>query len=132
MILWTIQPVEVVEILERDGHFSCKTELSENYEDFRDAYDWIINEMDKRGIARPANTDLPLWAWHTYDWKHKKPDFRTKGLGCRGERCACIEFEIPDEQVLLSDTNIPNPLGTARLIYKNGGQRCPKENNNIY
>lgn len=103
MKLWTIQPPDVVDILERDGIFTCDTKLSENYKDFHDAYVWLVGEMDKRDISRPKNVDLPLWAWHTRDWKHKKPDFRTMGLGRRGERYACIEFKIPDEKVLLSD-----------------------------
>ena len=98
MILWTIQPVEVAEILQRKGEFSCDAVLSDNYEDFSEAYDWLVLEMDKRGIEHPQNIELPLWAWHTHDWKHKKPDLRKKGYGYRGEHYACIEFEIPEGQ----------------------------------
>ena len=105
MVLWTIQPVEVVEILRTEGVFRCDETKSEWYEDFRDAYTWLVGEMDKRNILHPEDLVLPLWAWHTRDWKHKKPDFRTIGLGAPGERYACIEFEIPDELVLLSDYN---------------------------
>ena len=48
-----------------------------------------------------------------------------------------LEVKVPKEipeiiEPKIPLTNIPNPLGTARLIYKNGGQRCPKEDNNIY
>lgn len=114
MKLWTIQPVEIVDILESNGFFSCDTKLSENYDDFRDAYDWIIGEMDRRGIPHPVNVDLPLWAWHTREWQHKKPDFRTRGLGDRGRRYACIEFEIPDEEILLSD------FGAWHLVLNKG------------
>lgn len=81
MRLWTIQPVEVVNILERDGVFTCNPEKSEYYNDFHDAYLWIAAEMDKRNIQHPDGLKLPLWAWHTRDWKHKKPDLRTTGLG---------------------------------------------------
>lgn len=38
MRLWTIQPVEVVNILERDGVFTCDPEKSEYYNAFYDAY----------------------------------------------------------------------------------------------
>ena len=103
MRLWTIQPVCVVDTLNSEGVFRCNTNLSENYKDFHDAYLWLANEMDKRNILHPKDLKLPLWAWHTRNWEHKKPDFRTSGLGCRGERYACIEFEIPDNDVLLSD-----------------------------
>lgn len=105
MKLWTIQPVEIVDVLKHEGVFRCDVNLSENYEDFHEAYTWIVKEMDKRKIYHPAGLELPLWAWHTRNWKHKKPDFRTTGLGCPGERYACIEFEISDEDVLLSDYN---------------------------
>ena len=80
MRLWTIQPVEVVNILERDGVFTCDPEKSEYYNAFYDAYLWIAAEMDKRNIPHPDGIKLPLWAWHTRDWKHKKPDLRTTGL----------------------------------------------------
>lgn len=103
MRLWTIQPPEAIDIIEKTGKFACDTTLSENYQDFHDAYLWLVGEMDKRKIHHPENLQLPLWAWHTFNWKHKKPDFRRAGLGASGEKNVCIEFEIPDSQVLLSD-----------------------------
>ena len=103
MRLWTIQPPEIVDIIENTGKFTCDTALSENYQDFHDAYLWLVKEMDKRNICHPQELQLPLWAWHTFNWKHKKPDFRCMGLGTPGQQYVCIEFEIPDNQVLLSD-----------------------------
>lgn len=103
MILWTIQPPEVIDILQNTGVFTCNTSKSENFDDFHDAYLWIASKMDEHDIYHPTGLTLPLWAWHTRNKKHKKPDFRTIGLGTPGERYACIEFEIPDNQVLLSD-----------------------------
>lgn len=103
MRLWTIQPPEVVDIIEKTGRFSCEKEKSENYRDFHAAYLWLAEQMDARKIYHPEGLILPLWAWHTRDWKHKKPDFRTTGLDTPGKRCVCIEFEIDDSQVLLSD-----------------------------
>lgn len=103
MRLWTVQPLEAVEILERDGVFTCDECLSINWGDFHDAYVWLVDEMDNRNIHHPEGLTLPLWAWHTRNWKHKKPDFRTIGLGCPGHRYVCIEFEIDDKDVLLSD-----------------------------
>lgn len=105
MILWTIQPPEIVNMIENTGQFTCDTSLSENYQDFHNAYLWIADEMDKRKIHHPKDVQLPLWAWHTFNWKHKKPDFRGTGLGTPKHQYACIEFEIPDDQVLLSDHN---------------------------
>lgn len=101
MKLWTVQPVEAINIIEKTGAFTCDETKSDK--DFRKAYEWIAKEMDKRQITHPKDLTLPLWAWHTRDWKHKKPDLRNIGLGTPGEKSVCIEFEIDDLQVLLSD-----------------------------
>lgn len=105
MRLWTIQPLEVIKIIEENGEFTCDTRLSENYEDFHDAYLWLVKQMDKRGIEHPKTLTLPLWAWHTFDKKHMQPNLGCGQLGVPNEKYACIEFEIPDNQVLLSDYN---------------------------
>lgn len=104
MRVWTMQPVKVWEQLERDGVFRCDEKLSVNGEDFKDSYAWMIEQMDKR-IAHPENCTLPIWAWYKYDWKNKKPDLRRTGFGNKGEKSVCIELEIPDDEVLLSDFN---------------------------
>lgn len=102
MRLWTMQPVEILDIIEKEGVFRCNPELSEYGTDFSDAYSWLIQKMDEK-IPRPEGCVLPVWAWHTRYWKHKKPDLRNIGLGMKGEKSVCIEIEIPDEEVLLSD-----------------------------
>lgn len=103
MILWTIQPAEVVNILEQEKRFVCNPKLSENMPELQDAYAWMVKQMDVRGIPHPEGLELPLWAYHTRHGKHKKPDLREKAYATPGQSCVCIEFEIPDEQVLLSD-----------------------------
>ena len=70
MKLWTVQPQEVISIIEKTGEFICDETKSDK--DFRKAYEWIAKEMDKRHIVHPEGLVLPLWAWHTRDWKHKK------------------------------------------------------------
>ena len=59
--------------------------------------------MDMRIGKRPKGVSYPIWAWHTRDWQHKKPDLRNIGLGNKGEKSVCIEIEIPDNEVLLHD-----------------------------
>lgn len=98
MKLWTVQPQEVISIIEKTGEFICDETKSDK--DFRKAYEWIAKEMDKRHIVHPEGLVLPLWAWHTRDWKHKKPDLRNIGLGTPGEKSVCIEFEIDDQLIL--------------------------------
>ena len=106
MRLWTIQPPEVLEIINETGRFICdksKTMYSE-YDQIQRAYKWLIDKMtDPYNIDKPEGVELPIWAWHTWNWKHKKPDFRMSGLGVRGTKYVCIELEIPDNEVLLSD-----------------------------
>ena len=62
--------------------------------------------MNKKGIIKPNNAELPLWAWHTFNGKTKKPDFRRIGLGVPGKKYACIEFEISEKDTLLSDFDL--------------------------
>jgi len=109
MKFWTLQPIRVIEILETKGEFVCdisKSEYCNEYE-FIKAYNWMASKMDGHGILRPEKEiNFPIWAWHTRNWKQKGPDFRCTGLGRRGERMVCIELEIPNFQVLLSDYNL--------------------------
>lgn len=105
MRLWTVQPIEVLEIIKKQGYFVCTPNKSENYKDLKDAYDWLIIQMNQRGILQPKGVSLPIWAWHTYNGNHKQLDLRYSGLGVKGQKCVCIELEIEDNQVLLSDYN---------------------------
>lgn len=102
MKLWTIQPKEVLEIVERKGVFYNSKERSDNWADFKNAYLWMVEEMTKRNILAPENCDLPLWAWHTTDWHHDCPDFEYMNYSNNGNQ-VCLEVEVPDEEVLLSD-----------------------------
>lgn len=103
MRLWTIQPEEVYEILKKDGIFTCNQELAVYGEDFKTPYAWMTKKMDERKIPHPNNLTLPIWAWHTRNWKHKKPDLREAAYDKRGTKAVLLEVEIPDKEVLLSD-----------------------------
>ena len=102
MKLWTIQPPEVLNIINKTGEFACDPSLSENYVDFKNAYEWITHKMNEKNVVCiGTKPTLPLWAWHTYDWKNSCPDLDLVGRTDRPN--LCIEFEMPDNQVLLSD-----------------------------
>ena len=107
MVLWTIQPIEVWEEMSRLGYYVCNPKkamyISDKEVSFKESYDWLISEMEKRIGKRPNGVTYPVWAWHTRDWKYKKPDLRQAGYDTPGTKCVCIEFEIPDNQVVLSD-----------------------------
>ena len=107
MRLWTIQPIEVWEELNKKGYFICNpikaNYISDKEWNFKEAYDWLVGQMEYRIGRRPNGVSYPIWAWHTRDWQHKKPDLRNIGLGNKGEKSVCIEIEIPDNEVLLHD-----------------------------
>ena len=101
MKLWTMQPVEVYDILKRDGIFICDKEKADNIE-FLEAYDWLNKYLEKKD-PKPGNVEYPIWAWFRFNSMEKKPDLRHSCYGRRGQKMVCIEVEIPDEKVLLSD-----------------------------
>ena len=101
MKLWTIQKAEVLEILERDGIYRTNTAACHN-PDLSEAYDWLNTYLEKKDI-KPEGVDYPIWAWFRHDRKEKKPDLRKAAYAAPGTKCVCIELEIPDNKVLLSD-----------------------------
>ena len=104
MKLWTMQPVEVYDILTRDGVFTCDpTKICEP--SFIDHYGWIVKKLDEKD-PKPDNVDYPIWAWHRFNGKEKKPDLRHSCYGTRGDKMVCLELEIPDEKVLLTDFDL--------------------------
>ena len=105
MILYTIQPPEALDIITREGTFSCDSSKSVNYKDYHDAYLWLVKQMDKKGIYHPEHLELPLWAWYKMDGSLKKDviERETKFSEAPGTECVLIEFAVPDDQVLLSD-----------------------------
>lgn len=101
MRLWTIQPIEVLEIIKQKGEFVCNPVYSDS--DFKRAYYWLVKQMDSRGIEHPYGLELPIWAWYKTDWENKKPDLEQEDFSDKRENLVCIELEIDDKDVLLSD-----------------------------
>ena len=117
MYLWTIQTEEVWDLIQTHGVYRCdpfKAPLIQPFDDrlvgkeldpqLSSAYAWLAEQMTIRIGPAPEGVRFPVWAWYLSEAK-RKPDLRkerwTNGSG--GERFACIELEIPDDQVLLSD-----------------------------
>lgn len=105
MKVWTIQPVDVFNLIEEKGVYRCDGELSPHLKDkpFQEAYEWLVEKMSEKIGPAPNGVKFPVWAWHTRNAKRKKPDLRESGYTKRGEEMVCIELEIPDEEVVLSD-----------------------------
>lgn len=105
MRLWTIQPLEVYNLIQEQDYYTCdinKSDLAQ-FESFIIAYNWLNERMKDKIGNPPDNIQYPVWAWHTRNWKQKKPDLREAGHGTRGTKMVCLEIEIPDDEVVLSD-----------------------------
>ena len=104
MILWTIQKIEIYELIQETGVYHCDLEKS-MFSFCREQYDWLADEMKKRVGNPPEGVSYPVWAWYMWEGRRRKPDLRRErwGNGWKGERFACMEIDIPEENVLLSD-----------------------------
>lgn len=105
MRLWTIQPEALFEQLKVENVVYCDPSKSEFLVecDFNKAYNWLAEQMKWRIGNPPDGVKYPIWAWHTLNWRHQKPDLRRIEFRHHDEEQVCIELEIPDEDVLLSD-----------------------------
>lgn len=105
MRLWTIQPELIYTILKSRKIIYCDPLKSVLLREcgFTPSYDWIVDQMKKRIGNPPDGASYPIWAWHTVDWKHQKPDLRKTEFRNYKGNLVCIELEIPDNKVLLSD-----------------------------
>lgn len=105
MRLWTIQPEKLYTELLREKVVSCKPELSAYLQEwgFESAYDWMVSQMEQRIGAATPGVKYPIWAWYTLEGKNEKPDLRKTEFRYYRENQACIELEVPDQDVLLSD-----------------------------
>ena len=107
MILWTIQPIEVYELIQKTGIYRCTIEKS-IFNDCKEQYDWLVQEMKERIGEPPNGVSYPVWAWYMWEGVRKKPDLRRErwGNGWEGDRFACMEIDIPDDRVVLSDFDV--------------------------
>lgn len=126
MRLWTMQTLPAYRSLIDNGYFICDEKYADR--DFTSAYKWLMGQMDKKGIYHPINCKTPIWAWYRYNGKNKKPDLRNSGFGIRGTKSVCIELEIPENDVLLSDyTDWHRVLNNGYNDNSNNEQEWEKE-----
>lgn len=113
MRLWTVQTEEVYKsLLEKGVLYSDKTksECLKNFnrdgfdETFLTSYNWLVPQMDQR-IEHNKNAEFPWWAWYKYNWKNEFKDSDMAIHGTPGKEYVCLEIEVPDEEVVLSDYN---------------------------
>lgn len=107
MRLWTTQNVGFFEDLMSNGIAYCTT-VSDFAKDNEIAYQWMAKQMRIR-VGEPPLSEikLPVWAWYQYSSKKRnKPPFSDSVKTHSGQREMMIEFESPEDAVLLSDFNL--------------------------
>lgn len=117
MILWTIQPEEVFNLIQTTGVYRCDLEQSFMKDYAEPQYHWLVSQMRKRIGQPPEGVTYPVWAWYKWRVDRRKPDLRTERWYCgsKGDKFFRLEIEIPDNQVLLSDFD-----GWAGIILNDG------------
>ena len=104
-----MQPLQVWEMLQESGVYRCDPTKSSMLEmRFKEHYDWLVSKMTKRIGPPPEGVSYPVWAWYKQNGKRSKPDLRSErwGYGRGGEAYTCIEIDVPDDQVVLSDFDV--------------------------
>lgn len=66
-------------------------------------YEWMANQMQLHGHKKSEDAKYPFWGWYKYSQKKVKPDLRCGGLQKRGMESVCLQLELPDEKVFLSN-----------------------------
>lgn len=103
MRLYTVQPLEVVEQLVKNGRFVCDIAKSwaddEDNPSYLESYDWLVERMIEKVGQAPRDVKYPVWAWYRHDKESLK-----YGAPCEaGKKCAIVTIEVDDSRVVLSD-----------------------------
>lgn len=110
MRLWHMMPIEVFnKTIKLNKPYVCDISKSDLLNDktcdtsnFKNAYDWLVAQLNKK-ITNPNNIAYPVWAWHTYGKKNKKPNLNHIAKNYFTEPMVILEIEINDVDVVLSD-----------------------------
>lgn len=105
MKLWTIQTLAAWQYLQQHKILTVQPDFI--FEEFRNAYDWMSQQLQKHDPQPNQHISYPIWAWHQWiDQQRAKPDLRFKAHLPSGTQGVRLLIEIPDQQVLLSDFDL--------------------------
>jgi hypothetical protein len=101
--LWTIQPPEVLSIIEKNGIYFANSDFVS--EEYKYAYNWMMNKMNERIDYKPENKNIvPIWAWYQFENnKKRKPDLRRSNHLVTGREGYRMLLHKQPNEVLLSD-----------------------------
>ena len=100
MKFYTIQSLNVLNQLTL-GKYVCDKDKSCFIQEwgFKDAYDWMVEQMTSRIGVPPNEVEYPVWAFvDTGD-----PNWMSEGAGTPGDVMVRIDFEIDEAHVVASD-----------------------------
>lgn len=103
MKLYSIQTIEAYNQLLENNILYC---LDNKYiwPDFLKPYGWMMNQIELKIGKKEYKNQYPIWSWFQYsDSKKKRPDLRHSCLLEKGTYGVRIEFEKPNNEILLSD-----------------------------
>lgn len=98
MILYTIQPEHIFLEFQQTGILKAHNDII-CHKSFENSYRWMENIMETKLGEKYRH---PVWAWYKYNGKNNV-DLRFRAHLPKGEIGYKIEFEIPDNEVILSD-----------------------------
>ena len=100
MKLYTIQSLDAVRQL-MSGRYTCDAKKSSFIQEwgFKDAYDWMAEQMVARIGCPPKGVEYPVWSFVD----DGDPNWMSEGAGVSGSLMARIDFEIDEACVLASD-----------------------------
>ncbi len=102
MHLWTFQPAELEDLLEKQPVFCAEWKFTPV--NWRPAYEWMAAEMERHGIHLEGHA--PVWAWHSCKTWNTGPTVDTATELLTDYQLLngmiLIEMNVPDELCLLS------------------------------
>ena len=143
MILQTIQPVSVLESLQKDSIVFSAPDYSEYDEDgqawtFKLSYEWLKKQMLTRGVMPEKNETDIFWAWAWSGDRGKKlVDMRTRPY-CRSQDNVLLTINKNPQDILLSDFSLWNfvlnywALYTSKQDEKMWNNICKEKSTNYF
>lgn len=100
MIIYTIQPQQILNELIANKKYTCDTHKSYYRNDFDKEYRWMTSRMDSKAIPHPENLVYPIWGWYRMNG-HEPTLKELKEF--TSDNDVILKLSIPKNKILLSD-----------------------------
>lgn len=129
--LWSVQPLEAIDILKNKNFFISNVNFQKHWLDDQQAmwnweksYQWMTKHMIEKKIPNPFNAKTPVWAWAAYSENKNHPSkkrLKEEAL-LNNEKNVLLTLNVPTRYVLLSDFELWHNVLNAFPIAKNNHQ----------